>query len=171
MRASAELDVALGEYQKPLPTGFLDPRGPILNITSNQQGRIRLRDEADVEAARYWSGAVGLEALQSGDPSIYGIYDEMVQFEVKARAAFTGRMLYWKSPTVLSGSNETNWLTSRYPHILRSACLAFAADFEHDDAGYAREIQRCSALIASAMEKDELSRRGEDTTWDSEDDF
>jgi len=60
--------------------------------------------------------------------------------------AFSGILLYYKQPTALSGSNETNFLTNRYPSLLRYACMAKA--YEH-----MKDTENATGYLALAMQQ------------------
>jgi hypothetical protein len=153
MRKTAPLSLTLGASSVALPTRFLDPI-KLRNLTLDT--RLLQRSEDWIEDMRSYESAV----LVSGAPAYYAIYDEAFQFEVKADAAYTLRLLYYEKPAPLSVSNETNWLTDRYPHLLRAACEAVAFDYLHDDQNMARALGKLSELLIAIPAENELSRRG-----------
>lgn len=155
MRASENLTVGAGRSSIDLPDGFLDPLR-FRNITDDCD--LTLVSEDELERRRAWTSGV----LDTSDPAYWGIYDEAIQFDCKATTAFTGRMLYFKQPDALSTSNEQNWVTRRYPHLLRMACLAVAARFSHDDDMYQREERLFMATAEQINAQDELARRGQE---------
>jgi hypothetical protein len=63
-------------------------------------------------------------------------------------------------PEPLGPTNQTNFLTEKYPHLLRTAILIFVADFLNDDAKYARYTTRYQALLAQAMQSEDLNMLG-----------
>lgn len=156
MRASDTLTVGVGKASVDLPDGFLDPL-KLRDITNDC--RITLKSEDELEDIRTWTDAV----LDSGDPSYYAIFDEQLQFDCKATTAFRARALFYRQPDPLSTSNETSFLTTRYPHILRMACLATGARFANDDEVYAREQRLLEGKIDDLNAMDEQSRRGQET--------
>lgn len=155
MRASESLSAGVGKSNIDLPDGFIDPIR-LRDITNDCD--ITLKDEGQLEGIRSWTAGV----LDSGDPAYYAIFDEVINFDCKVTTAFSARMLFYRQPDALSTSNETNWLTRRYPHVLRMACLAAAARFSHDDELFNREQRLCFAEIDEINKMDELSRRGQD---------
>ena len=74
-----------------------------------------------------------------GQPTYFSIYDERINFDVAAFQQQLCRMDYYKSPVLLSSSNQNNFLTDRYPQLMRVACMASAADFMKDDAEFQKE--------------------------------
>ena len=155
MRTSESLSVAVGKSYIDLPDGFIDPIG-LRDITNDCD--LVLKDEGDLERLRAWTSGV----LDSGDPAYWSVFDDAIQFDCKATTALTARMMFYKQPDALSASNETNFLTRRYPHVLRMACLATAARFSHDDEMFQREQRLALAEIDLINAQDELSRRGQD---------
>lgn len=161
MRASDTLTVGVGKASVDLPDGFLDPL-KLRDITNDC--KIRLKSEGKLEDLRTWTAGV----LDSGDPAYYAIYDEQYQFDCRTTTAWRARALFYKQPDPLSTSNETSFLTTRYPHILRMACLATGARFANDDEVYAREQRLLEGKIDDLNAADEQSRRGQETEVDDE---
>jgi hypothetical protein len=155
MRAGATVAIAEGASTADLPARFLDP----IDFTHQDTGEpIPLFDERTVQRARSYSSGV----LDEGRPEIYGIWNELLQFDVKADAAYTANMLFYQRPAYLSSGagKSTNFLTTRYPSLLRSACLMFAADHRSNSEEYSRWQQRTDALIQRANVEADLARRG-----------
>lgn len=155
MRGSDTLTVGVGKASVDLPDGFLDPL-KLRDITNDC--RILLKSEDELEDIRTWTNAV----LDDGDPAYYAIYDEQLQFDCKTTTQWRARALFYRQPDPLSTSNESNFLCTRYPHILRCACLATAARFANDDEVYAREQRLLEGKIDDLNAMDEFSRRGQD---------
>lgn len=156
MRSSDTLTVGVGKASVDLPDGFLDPL-KLRDITNDCN--ITLKSEDELEDIRTWTAAV----LDSGDPSYYAIFDEQMQFDCKSTSAWRARALFYKQGDPLSASNESNFLCTRYPHILRMACLATGARFANDDEVFAREQRLLEGKIEELNAMDEMSRRGQDT--------
>ncbi len=137
----------------PLPANFLDPislRGPTLD-------RIIYTDENSLLNRRVidGNGVVGQAPI-----SRYSIFGEKLQFDAAPNVSGNLFMVYFRSPDLLSPENPTNFLTSRYPMLFRTACLAVAADFRKHEADYMRNAQRLTALIDEVNQKDDLHLRG-----------
>lgn len=153
MRTEATLTTAQGDLYVALPSGFLDP----ISVKDRYQVDIR-PDDMDALLGFRAKDADG-NWIQA-EPNRYAIWDERVQFDCAMNAALSFTMLYFKQPVALSGSNETNFLTTRYPHVLRAAIRKHAAIWLMEDA----EEQRGEAQLARALEtvgvQDDLSYRG-----------
>lgn len=154
MRSIASIAVTLGGSTAALPTGFMEP-GVLLHpdnerirlTTIDNLARKRLRDGDDV-------------LIRAPYFTWYAIADELLHFDVAAEAAITLTYTYYKRPAALSEANQTNFLTDRYPGLLRAACLMHAADYRSDDEKYARYKMRCDELMARASAEADLALRG-----------
>lgn len=150
----SDLSLADGDSYKALPTGFLDPIA-LKDITNNID--LRLVPEPDLIRSRVYETAV----LIDGTPQRYAIFGEKLQFEYTYESAATLKLVGFKTPDVLATStNETNFLTSRYPHLLRVACITQAYDFMSNMAKYQSNLTLLSALIEKTNAESDLSYRG-----------
>lgn len=158
MRASATLSIATGDSTAPLPTGFIDP----IVMVDNYGTKVRLfGDEAMLMRARSYDSS-GI--LQSGLIARYAVFDELFQFDCKSSqtTTVTFQSLYYKLPTALGAGNQTNFLTTRYPHLLRQTLIAMAYAFLKNDEGEKSAMAKAIGFIQSANEEADLSRRGAD---------
>lgn len=154
MRSSETLTVKVGASGVDLPDGFLDPLS-LRDITNDTD--LEPYAEELLEQTRTWTDGV----LDSGDPAFFAIFDEQFQFDCRTTTQWRARALFYKQPVSLSVENDTNFLTTRYPHILRMACLATGARFADDQARYEREQRLLEAKIDEINALDEQSRRGQ----------
>jgi hypothetical protein len=109
-------------------------------------------------AAAHTSGATVDGRLESGTPTNVAVFDELFQFDCKADEARTLSLVYFKTPTLLSASNSTNFLTRRYPNILRVACQAGAASFMKDAEEFSAREAELLALINAANAESDLGK-------------
>lgn len=98
--------------------------------------------------------------LIAGSPSRWGIWQELVKFDTAFVSPATLKLLFYRSPKPLSSTIQSNWLTARYPMLMRKACQASAADYMKDDAEYEKQVKGLTALIGSTAVGDDLSYRG-----------
>lgn len=151
----ATIAVATGDLNVSLPSDFLDP----INFRDNQNNRLLLKDEKSVLNARSLdtSGAWSQSA-----PYWYAIGSSTIEFDCAIASTSAGNYLfeYYGKPALLGVSNTTNFLTSRYPTLLRTACLAQAADFMKNWQAYEEYAQRLLAMIQSVQTNDDLAFRG-----------
>lgn len=87
------------------------------------------------------------DSLVQGIPVWFGILGNQLQFDVAFSQASLGKLQYYQSLPLLSSSNETNFLTNRYPQLMRTACVTAAADFMKDDNEYQKGMQRLATLV------------------------
>lgn len=153
MIATTNLAVAVGDSSIALPDGFLDPIS-VQDITNGVSMVLKTEDRLE-EIRTYQSGV-----LTSGTPAYLSITGTAFELDCRADAAMTIRLLYFRQPDFLSASNETNFLTTRYPHVLRKTVEAFVFSSRNDDANYARCAQQATAMIAKANENNERYRHG-----------
>ena len=146
----ASITVAPGGFQYPLPASFLEARAA---RTVLDDLAYELRSPADVVARRRFDAS---GTLVAGPPLYYAIFDEMLQFEASFTTASPFLLLCFKSPTPLSSQNPSNFLTGRFPHLVRTACLAQAADFLRNDADYAKQMQKLELLIEATNAESDL---------------
>jgi hypothetical protein len=105
-------------------------------------------------------------ALVSGWPSCWAIWDEILQFDGAFDTAAQFRLAYFRSPALLSASNPSNFLTTRYPRLIRQATQAAAADFMKDDTEYQKGVTALGNLIQSIAIEQDLLYRGADIEMD-----
>jgi hypothetical protein len=98
--------------------------------------------------------------LISGSPSCWGVWDEQINFDTAFDQAAVCKLPYFRQPLLLSASNQSNFLTNRYPNLLRVACLASAAQFMKDDEEFNKNVQVLTNLAQSIASADDLSYRG-----------
>lgn len=97
--------------------------------------------------------------LTQGIPVAWGIWNEKIYFDVAFSQQSLGTLQYYQSLALLSSTNLTNFLTNRYPQLVRTACMASAADFMKDDAEYQKGVARLGALIErTAVDNDGFMR-------------
>jgi hypothetical protein len=166
------LPLLQGAITAPLPVGFLDP----ISVHDSLFTPLKAQDPEALFRKRFLNTQKGdfsfpdfnpqdfstTAAWQQGVPYAYSIFGELLQFDVAANAPMIYWMIYYGTPPLLGNTapaTNTNFLTTRYPHILRAGVLAAAADFRKDDADYQRSVQRLTGLIADAKAQDDLVNR------------
>jgi hypothetical protein len=98
--------------------------------------------------------------LVAGSPSQWSIWDEKFAFDTALDVATTYKQIYYRAPLPLSATNLSNFLTDRYPMLMRKACMAAAADFMKDDTEYQKQVSALNNLIQSTAAGDDLIYRG-----------
>lgn len=99
--------------------------------------------------------------LTTGIPNWFGIWDERIHFDCAFSQAVLGKMQYYQSlPLLAASTNETNFLTNRYPQLLRTACMAAAADYMKDDVEYQKGLARLEAFVQRISIENDMMMRG-----------
>lgn len=109
-------------------------------------------------AAVHANGATVDGALEAGTPMNVAVFNELFQFECKADEIRRFDLVYYKTPAALSASNTTNFLTRRYPHIVRVGCMAGAASYMKDDAEETKQLTKLTGLCEAANAESDLGR-------------
>lgn len=105
--------------------------------------------------------------LVAGSPSRWAVYDEAVQFDSAFDTATTFKLLYFRSPILLSGTNLSNWVTNRYPNLMRQACVTSSAAFMKDDNEYQKGLTALQGLIGQVSYEGDLMYRGAELETDT----
>ena len=149
------ITTAAGGLNYALPANFLDPIDPLID----NQGNVYVhKTEGEILRRRSFDGSGN---VVQGVPEFWSIFDEMIQFETAFdTAGWTLQLLCFKSPAPLSSSNTTNFLTNRYPHLLRRACMMQAADFQEDGEEYQKHLIKLEAVIETINAENDLHYRG-----------
>lgn len=149
MKSTVTLSITAGQDNWAVPDGFMT-FSKFLDVTNGCE--IEHKSWDDLEWLRDWNNG----DLVAGDPTYCSFYNEKIEFDVKTARAITGRLSFYKMPALLSSTNPSNFLCTRYPHLLRTACLAMAAVHFKDNVTYAQEIQRMSALVVGVNAQNDL---------------
>jgi hypothetical protein len=120
MEASA--DMTVDAQSVALPTGFLSLRRIILNTATKDPVKF-VPPEVFWEV---WASAT------SGQPEVFTIEGENMLFGPAPDSSYTAKILYWKSPTSITGGT-LNSLFTKNPDLFFFATLAQALYFAKDD--------------------------------------
>jgi hypothetical protein len=130
-------DLTISSQRVSFPTGFLEAR--------------RLYLDSDSEKPLdYMSPSVfwGRNAVnESGTPDIYTIEGQEFVFAPSPGQTYTGKLLYYKRFTALSGASDTNWIISNARGLLLYGSLLEAYIFLEDTS----EAQKYAALFDQMM--------------------
>lgn len=138
-----------------LDNTFLDP----VSFTPYTWGSpLAFKNEGIVKPYRDEDGNL----TQSETPSYWYIEGETAYVDVDLTANLSGIMQYYYKPEALSGANETNFLTTRYPTALRRACLAYAYEHMKDSQRMQEYFAMAEKAIMEANSTNEMFRRNQD---------
>lgn len=153
MQARGTLTFTTAAQTASLPSRFLDP----ISFTPYTWGDpLPLFHENALQDYRDENGN-----LLSAVPSRWSIIGETAYVDVLPISTFSGVLMYYAQPADLSGSNETNFMTTRYPKLLRHACMAMAYEHMKDTDRSAGYMQLAEADLQEAMRTNDMYRRGQ----------
>lgn len=109
-------------------------------------------------AAATWTA----DNLVQTSPETWAIWDEAMHFNGAFETAYSFRQLYFQALPLLSASSPTNFLTDRYPHLIRQGAAALSASYMQDGEAYTSATQVLSSIIQQINGQDDMSYRGAD---------
>lgn len=92
----------------------------------------------------------------------WAIFNEKLNLDVALSDDTRFRLPYVRSPALLSSTNETNFLTVRYPKLIRVATTAAAAEQMRDDQEFTKQYQQLVQIIQGINVENEMFMRGGD---------
>ena len=162
MLTTTDVPIASGASTAMMPAGFLDQ---VHFCIPGVMERIAFREPEAFRTELGWDeGAV----LPEGPPTRWTRFDEAMNFDHRADRAYTGKLAFYGRPAALSAANETNFLTERYPHLLRRVCLMFAAEARKEQDLMDRMEVRAMQLVQDIRIESDIAMRGVelDFNWD-----
>jgi hypothetical protein len=162
MQVTASVAIASGASTAAFPDGYLDP------LHFGIPGTIARLRRKDIEWFQTNLGFDENAVLPSGPPTYWTDYNNAIKLNTVADQAYTASMVFFKKPDALSSSNPTNWLTDRYPTLVRRSCLMLAAEYRKEYDTFDREEGRALNLIEEIKVESDNSMRGTefDFNWD-----
>jgi hypothetical protein len=136
-----------------LPADFLDP---IQYVPYTWGEALPYYHEQHFQIQRDSSGT-----LVSGTPSGWTIIGVGAYVDVAVTEDFGGRLMYYALPANLGSGNSTNFLTVRYPTLLRVACMCKAFEHMKDTARAGEYLKMTLLAIQQAMASNDLFRRSQ----------
>lgn len=166
MAVSTTITAAANDLNIPLPDGFQDPIYLRIDGMAGDGGTYDDRGDGLEYAAEHLLGRIYNPdgTIDTGTPVRWTIFDEAIQFDVPIDASilpYTGRLVYYGTPAPLSVSNETNFLTDRYPTLLRRACLVFGYEARNRVDLMQAEMALVDQALDDANRSADQSRRGQ----------
>lgn len=137
----------------------------VATIIDTNDFQINVLDAAAV-AGNIAGGGAGASytanKLIAGQPSKWSIYGEAIMFDGAFDTATQFRLMCFKSLPLLSATNPSNFITNRYPQLMRVACVASAAAFMKDDNEEQKNISKLQQMIQSINAESDLGYMGAD---------
>lgn len=137
-----------------LPTDILEPIS--LNRTGSYKGRITILDQEHFESR---VGEDETSTVYEGIPTSCTYSGTTLYLDAKADQDYPYRLWYMARPALLSGSNLTNFLTTRYGNILEAMCKHYAYEHRENDAKASSELEKAMAYIGKANEEYDMFRQ------------
>ena len=122
MLATSDVEIAGAATTASLPAGYLDP---VHFGIPDHQPTIKFQDP---ERFRSRLAGTRTPCCRKSLPTLWTNIGGVIQLNTKADQAYAAKMVHYKTPAPLGADNLTNWLTDRYPTLVRRVCLMFAAE-------------------------------------------
>lgn len=154
MTARTTGTIADGDTTLTMPTDCMEPIALYLGGSYHQP--IRILDQ------EHFEDRVGLESddtLYEGTPSECTYDATTFYFNVEADQAYYYRLWYVKKPALLSGGNPTNFLTTRYGHILEAMCKSYAYSHRENDGLAEQWLGKATGYIEKANQEHDMFRQ------------
>lgn len=153
MQAQEEFQFDAAASSEALPDGFLDP----LHFWPYTWGEpLEYRSLERFLAPRDEDGD-----LYEGTPARWTVMADVAQVDVTCAENFAGLLTYYDTPAALSSLNTTNFLTRRYPRLLRVALMAVGLEHMKDADRAVGYFSGAEALVNEANASNEMYRRGQ----------
>lgn len=154
MRARSLFNLTIGQEQDDLPARFLDP---IHFLYRDGAGDIQLTDTGSLERLRAYETA---GTVPPGRPQAYSLDGTLMRYDFKPTTAWPVLFQFYQRPVWLGPGVETNWVTERYPNVLRAACLMGANDIRQETVESKKWKAATDELIARANIENDYELRG-----------
>lgn len=160
MRASTTVSVAAGAYVAPLPVAVDPPVNSFLvPVAMTWRGD---SDQMDYVHENMLGRFInqGDTAPQAGRPQRYAIFDEQFQFDVSLSENLVADLIFYKRlPDLNATTYKTNFVTVRFPLLLRRICTALGYEDRKRDA--TQMYQLAEQSVAEANIAEDLGRMGQ----------
>lgn len=126
MMKTASATISSGATSITLPSDYLDP---IALSIPGYNARVRLLDRDRFLETMGWQYDGSDYVPPTGMPTSFSqASGTTLDLNTTADQAYAGKLTYFARPEALGSGNLTNWLTDRYPTLLRRVCTMFCAE-------------------------------------------
>jgi hypothetical protein len=154
MLATSDVEIAAAATTANLPAGYLDP---VHFGIPDHQPTIKFQDPQRFRSRLGWDqNAMLPESL----PTLWTNIGGVIQLNTKADQAYAAKMAHYKTPAPLGADNLTNWLTDRYPTLVRRVCLMFAAEARKEFDSMDRAEIKAIEMVDQIKVENDLAMRG-----------
>lgn len=155
--------MTIGADQIAVPSDMLEP--DVFMITGVNQQWLTMKTQEEV-LANWQYDSSGNRVQQQ--PLIYYFNQSYIQLDSPPDQQYPYLLTYYQQPAALSGSNATNFLTSRYPRLLRAACMMAGAEWtkESNQGQYDRTywMQIAQEALDKAQSDSDRAKRATSTS-------
>lgn len=134
-------------------------------LTGAQYQSVLIQKTPNEVYARWGYDSTGARVRQT--PLIYSFNQAYFQLDSPPDLAYTYMYTYYQIPGVLSEDNQTNFLTAKYPRLIRTAVMMAAAEWtkENNQGQYDRTYWegQLAAELALCQQQSDRARRGQVT--------
>lgn len=113
------------------------------------------------------SATYSADRLIDSTPGMWAIFNERLNFDVALQDKASFRLPYFRTPVLLSDTNQENFITKRYPKLIRIATTAAAAEQMKDDEEYSKQGQALMTMIQGINAENDLFLRGSEAGTDT----
>lgn len=99
--------------------------------------------------------------LIEGAPTAYCMISDRMVFDVQPDQEYDLDHVFYYTIGFLSAETPTTYISAKYPHILRQACVGLAGQHMKDYDEAKTALALCDAMIDDAKVQDDLARRGQ----------
>jgi hypothetical protein len=141
-------DLTISSQRVSFPTGFLEVRRLYLNSSDDKPLDYFVPPV-------FWTRTF---ANETGQPDAFTIEGQEFVFAPSPSTTYTGKLLYYKRFTALSGASDTNWILSNARGLLLYGALIEAYTYLEDDAGTLKMAAMYDQLLSRVMNSDKIGR-------------
>lgn len=137
---------------------------PVASVTDTNNFVIDITSLGSVPTASGSGGGGAViytcDILTQGSALWWAIYDESIHFDCAFDKLQLCQLLLFKSPTPLSPTVQTNFVTARYPFLMRQACIAQCADWMKEKDEYQKCIATLTGMVDRVSGENDMMYRG-----------
>jgi len=155
--------MVVGNDQIAVPDDMLEPDFiMIAGLVNGNLYQQELQQKPINTVYRAWAfDGTGARIQQT--PVIYSFNESYIQLDQQPDLAYPYVITYYQLPAALSNSNPTNFLTDKYPRLLRTVCMMMGAEWtkESNQGQYDRTYwasQAASELMEAQAQSDRARR-------------
>ncbi len=151
--------MVVGADQITIPADLVEP--DFFMLTGAEYQMVLTQKTPNEVYAQWGYDSTGARVRQT--PMIYSFNQTYFQFDSQPDLAYTYMYTYYQIPEALGEDNQTNFLTAKYPRMIRTAVMMAAAEWtkENNQGQYDRTYweQQLAAELALCQQQSDRARR------------